>query len=459
MTKFKFASLALVITSVLALSACDTSIDVDPDHGHDHGHDHDHDHDHGHDHDHDHDHGSATGRLVILNGAGDTAVVYDLEESSSLDSFDLGFTSAVYASPGQRYALLVQRDQGAVRFLDSGFETEAHGDHSHFHTNAPELLSFSLTGERPTHYDYYLNRGAVFYDGSSGIASSIDVISDHSISEERVVASLELDINMHGAAEVRGDHLFTTFREASSEGTLPEFVEVYSRHDDHYDFVQRFETPCPGLHGSAINEHSVAFGCTDGILLITEDEHEHSHSHDHDHADFEAIKVANFDGLAGRVGSVWAHQAHNIFIGRAGNDLVLVDADAAEPAMVALDWRTEDSDAAIVSVAFNYSGNRFAILDDTGHLTVVRLRPDADHADYPYAIQSHFEVLEHLHDGGAAMTVSAVNHQAYISDAEHNAIVVVDLHDGEVLATHELDFAPGGLIWLGFTEEDTGHSH
>lgn len=439
MTNFKYAGIALAITSALALSACDTSINVEPD---------DHDHDHGHDHDHDHE---TTGRLVILTGDSDTpsAVVYDLENDAALDTFELGFASRLYTSPNRRYALAIQRDQNTVRFIDSGFETEDHGDHSHSHTHDPSLLSFSLSGERPTHYDYFVSNGAVFYDAAPGMPSSVDVISDHSIGHERIVASVTLNTNMHGAAEVRGDHLFTTYRsDAVTDSTLPDFVEVYSRHDDHYEFVQRFDEPCPGLHGSAINTLSVAFGCRDGVLLVQEDDH--GHSHDHDHDDFEAIKIANPDGMSGRVGTLWAHEAHDIFIGRAGQELVLLDASHADEMQV-IDWREEGSDAEIVSVAFNHSGNRFAVLDDTGMLTVIRLRPDHDHDNYPYQIQSQFEVLEHVHTG-TAMTTSAVNHQAYITDPDHNELIIVDLHDGEIIETRSLDFSPGAAVWLGFTD-------
>ncbi|MCC5880201.1 MAG: hypothetical protein JJU03_09955 [Idiomarina sp.] len=445
--EFKLGSLALAIASVFVLSACDTSINVTE--TDDHGHDHDHDHDHG--------HAESSGRLVLMESGSTRAHVYDLADDHTFDAIDLGFESAIYASPGQRYALAVQREQGQVRLIDGGFEVEPHGDHNHNHMHDPSLLSYSLIGEMPTHYDYFLTRGAVFYDGSDGVSSKVEVISDHSIGEERLVASLGLSTNMHGAAEVRGEHLFATYRsDPAASSTLPDYVEVYEQHGDHYDFVQRFEEPCPGLHGSAINLTSVAFGCTDGVLLITEDSH--AHSHDHDHADFEAAKIANPEGFEGRVGSLWAHEAHNFMIGRAGQSLVVIDADH-DHGMQVIDWRAEGhTDTTIVSVAFNYSGNRFAVLDSTGELTIIRLR-DHDHENYPYQIQSRFEVLEHLHDGNAAMTVSAVNHQAYITDAEHNQIVIVDLHDGEIIDTRDLSFTPAGAVWLGFTEEEDDHNH
>ncbi|RUO25963.1 hypothetical protein CWE09_04345 [Aliidiomarina minuta] len=434
---FQRSSLALAIASVFFLSACDTSVDVVAD-------------DNDHDHDHEHENGHSTGRLVITEDGTTNAFVYDLGENELFGPMDLGFESRLYTSPGYRYALAVQRSQNQVRFIDSGYESEDHDGHSHDHEHDPELLSYMLTGEMPTHYDYFLNRGAVFYDGTDGTPAKVEVVSDHSIAHERLVGDVTLDARMHGAAEVRNDWLFTSYRsDPGAESTLPDYVEVYELHDDHYDFVDRFDEPCEGLHGSAINQEHVAFGCSDGVLVISDHEHDHEHH-------FETSKIANLDG---RIGTLYGHPDSHIFVGVAGDELYRVDPDHGE--MQHIDWRDADhADAEVVSMTFNYSGNRFAILDDHGYMTIVRFR-DEGHDDYPFQIQSHFSVLEHVHDGQAAMTASAINHDAYIMDVEHNRVVIVDLHDGEVIDERDLDFTPAGAVWLGpvAAEDDHDHDH
>lgn len=434
---FQRSSLALAIASVFFLSACDTSVDVVPEdeHGHDH----------------EHEQGHSTGRLVITEAGTTNAFVYDLEDNHLFGPMDLGFESRLYTSPGYRYAVALQRTQGQVRFIDSGYESEPHGDHIDQHEHDPALLGYMLSGEMPTHYDYFINRGAVFYDGSAGTPSKVEVISDHSIEHERLVGSLTLDTRMHGAAEVRNDWLFTTYRsDPTAESTLPDFVEVYELHSDHYDFVERFAEPCEALHGSATNHDHVAFGCSDGVLVIGE------HTHDNEHH-FEVSKITNPESLEGRIGTLYGHPESHSFVGVAGTELYWVDPDHGE--MQHIDWRdAEHADAEFVSLAFNYSGNRFAILDDHGYMSIVRFR-DEGHENHPFEIQSHFVALEHVHEGQAAMTTSAVNHDAYIMDAEHNRVVIVDLHDGEVIEERDLDFTPANAVWLGFLEAEDEHNH
>ncbi len=187
----------------------------------------------------------------------------------------------------------------------------------------------------------------------------------------------------------------------------------------------------------------VTFGCSDGVLVITEVE-----------AGFTASKLANSSTITAaesRIGSIYAHDETGVFIGKAGQELHWLD--LAEEAMVQLDWRGEENaDAAIAHVGFNYTGNRLAILDDSGMLTIVRFSSDT------YEVQSQFSVLAELGDSLPNITFSAASHEAFIADPVAQEIIVVDLHDGEVVERLALDVAPGSLVWLGFLAEDE-HAH
>ncbi|MCC5856238.1 MAG: hypothetical protein JJU10_11270 [Idiomarina sp.] len=433
-------SVSIAVATALMLSACgsenlEVSLTNPPTGGGDHDHDHSHDHD-------------STGRLVITQFDSHDAHVLDLASEELFEHFHLASEGArLYVSPQYRYALAVHRDQGVVQFIDGGLHYEDHGDHHHEHEDDPELLSFELFGELPTHYDYYLHRGAVFFDGLGGVPARVDVLSDMSISDGDIIANLELARSMHGAAEVRGHYLFTSYRSADAPNSLPNYVEVYERHGDHFDFIERFEEPCPGLHGSAISSEYTLFGCTDGVLVIQGDEHDHGHSHSHDEDhEFTAMKIANPEGFEGRIGSIWSHPNTEVFVGRAGQELYRIH--VGEESFEHLDWRTEENaDATILGTTFNFSGNRFGILDSTGHLTIIRFRGD------DYEVQSVLHVLDEIGDVPPVMTANKATHDAYITDPEHNSIIVVDMHDGVVEMTIHLDFQPERAVWVGIGED------
>lgn len=432
-------SIVLAVTAALALSACGENLEVqliNPPTGDDHGHDHDHDHDH--------DHGDRSGRLVMTSFDSDHAYVLDLHDEEIIADFHLTNPAArIYPSPGYRFAIAIERNDGVVRFIDSGYETEDHGDHGHTHEHDPSLLDFQLFGELPTHYDWFENRGAVFFDGVPGVAAKVDALSDHSLSEGRVLATLELERNQHGAAEIRGHDLFVSYRSADAEGVLPDFVEQYERHGSHFDFVQRFEEPCSRLHGSAITQLYVTFGCADGVLVIQAG-----------NDGYEATKLPNVASItdAGtRIGTLYAHDTTQNFVGRAGQALYWLHIEAND--MHSVEWRGEEnSEATIISAGFNFSGNRFAILDSTGHLTIVRFRTDH------YEIQSVMHVLDEVGEQAPSMAFSPVNHDAFIADPAGREVLVVDLHDGVIEDRWALDFSPAAVTWLGFTESH-GHAH
>lgn len=403
--------------------------------------------------DHDHDNGHAhgfSGRIVFTSAANDHVYVYDLESESVIRDFHLtGENAALYASPDYRFAVAIQRADGVVNFIDSGYETEAHGDHNDYHENDPTLLSFELFGELPTHYNRYDHRGVVFFDGVAGVPAKVYALSDHSLSENRTLASHEFTRNQQGAAEIRGNYLFTSYRSADTDGVLPDFVEVYERHSDHFDFIQRFEESCPLLNGSAITSMFVTFGCADGVLLISAGDD-----------GYVAEKLANSEAIteAGtRVGRIYSHDDMGVFVGQAEQQLFWLqveDDGHGHERMEPIEWRGEDNaDASILRAGFNYSGNRFAILDSTGMLTVVRFRTDH------YEIQSQFAVLDSIGENAPYMAFSPITHDAFISDPAAQELVIVDLHDGVIEERLSLDVVSGSLVWLGFLAEDDGHNH
>ncbi|MGD9942176.1 MAG: hypothetical protein AB7S98_02975, partial [Burkholderiaceae bacterium] len=266
--------------------------------------------------DHDHPHIETAGRLAIIEDQSRSVRIYDLDDKSVAQTFLMtNPPSAIAASPGKRYALVIQRTQDLVELIDGGIWQEDHGDHLHDYKEAPKRLDFSIDGVRPTHYETHDGIGAIFMDGldTTGQKAAVVTLTDAGIGAARHEAAMELPLPMHGTAEPRGDYLLTTYRDPESAGTLPQQVELYRRDGASYRFVKRFDELCPSLHGSYSNRNHSAFGCADGVLVVTQAGDE-----------FTATKIDNPPGLdaAVRIGTVAGHDHLDSFVGIASPGLL-----------------------------------------------------------------------------------------------------------------------------------------
>ena len=95
--------------------------------------------------DHDHAHGQTrvdtSGRLSIAESKVAALHVFDLDSNQVEARHVLKApASAVYASPGKRYALAIQRNDDRVQLVDGGIWQEDHGDHMHDYKQGSKLL-------------------------------------------------------------------------------------------------------------------------------------------------------------------------------------------------------------------------------------------------------------------------------------------------------------------------------
>lgn len=410
----------------------------------------------------DHDHGHSAeggGRLLVISSASplSEAQIYDLEDNNLIDTFSLTQTpSAVHSSAGYRYAALISRTSNYVGFLDGGVWREDHVDHLHDYEEAPVLMDYSLSGSQPTHVVKHEDQLAIFYDGLAATATSalapasVQVLTDSDIGARRAtLPSIAYTVNMHGAAEPRGEHVLATVRRAdadtaSGNPVLPDQVGVYHLHEGEYEQEEILGVNCPDLHGAAQNENYIAFGCSDGVLLVEDMD-----------GLFVPSKIANPAELSTdlRVGSLFGHEHSEQLIGRA-SALEWVSIDPVEGEMQMIDWQPV-ADAQSVSYGFSFDGERFLILDNQGYLTILESHIHDGHMEWEYTprIDITEENPADLPEGQRfTMTIAQNANLAYISDPMAQHIVIVDLEDGDVVGQIELDFAPAFITWLGIPE-------
>lgn len=211
-------------------------------------------------------HGAHPGRLVIV-GTDDKVYVVDLEAGELLNEGE-GFAlataaTAIHASPGHRYALIGQAEQ--VQILDSGLEP--HDDHVDEH--APALLAFKLLGQTPAHYRSVDGVAALFFDAGS---TRFALFTDASLEGSGVLATQNSIAAHHGIAEPRGEFVLVSKPDRTG-------VSLYELHGDHFHFEGDINGTCNLLHGGGSNHAWSAFGCEDGVLLVSVS----GEGHDHDH--------------------------------------------------------------------------------------------------------------------------------------------------------------------------------
>ena len=387
-----------------------------------------------------------TGRLVVTSSESAELGVFNSQDGSLIDRFTLNNSaSGLYTSPQSRFALVVQRDNNQVQILDGGLYQEDHGDHLHPYEIAPQIMTQTLNGVRPTHYRDHEIRSAFFFDGNGegSLLSSIISFDDEEILTN-TTQSLALNNFMHGTAEPRGEHLITTYRAPEATSVLPDQVELHTFNNasGNYDFVERFEERCPALHGSFSTEDASIFGCSDGVLVIRQNEET-----------FTAEKILNPAGFPDdvRIGGFSGFADSNLLAGWASGELYAIDLD--NNSMTSLDWRG-GSEADYSTAKMDDEGNILMVLDKKGGLHLLDATNNFSHI----AEVKVLNILPELEDHTSVSIVSSKSSEnVYISDAANNQLVVLNIESQQLQNTISLPFTPKHIAWVGVVGEEHEH--
>lgn len=389
---------------------------------------------------HEHTRIDTAGRLALSEDAGNVLRMYELDDARVASTFALANPpSAVYASPGGRYALAVQRTQDLVQAVDGGVYQEDHGDHLHDYKETPRLLAWQLTGPQPTHYDDRAGQAVFFMDGRATATpvqpSSAVLLTDASIGRGETVARVGFASAMHGFAEPNGQRLVASWRDPAGTGTSPTQVEVYRRNGSGYSFEQRLDARCNGMHGSYTLGSATVAGCSDGVLVAAPQG-----------AGFAATLVATPTGISTVAGH--PKQARMVGIGNAGTPSTTrfydIDAGARTASAIGLPGWAEGRLRR--AHGFDRSGRYFFVLDDLGTLHVLERGA------------SGWSTTKTLAGAVPAMPAAApfpafaangARDEIYLTDPQARQLVVVDSSALAVKQRRALDFKPSYAAWVG----------
>lgn len=389
--------------------------------------------------DHDDHHDGATidsaGRLAIAEDAAAALRIYDLDSSSVLSQLPLANPpSAVYASPGRRYALAFQRPQDTVQVADGGLWQEDHGDHLHDYKEAPKMLSLRIDGPQPTHYDDRQGQASIFMDGRDPAVSSAFVFNDADLTAGRTGASVRFATAMHGFAEPNGDFLVASYRAPGASGATQ--LEIYNRQGTQYSLAGRLDNVCPSMHGSFTRGNVTVAGCADGVLVVSP-------------------QVAG----AGAGVKVSTPSGVSTVAGHPGASGVIGFGNAGTPSTTRFyDIDTTAGSAAPISIAgwaegrlrrahgFSRDGRYFYVLDDQGTLHVLARGAGrwATTASIAGAIPSMPTAAPF-----PAFATNEARDEVYLSDPTARQIVVINSATQTVARRAAVDFRPTYLAWLG----------
>ena len=375
---------------------------VDPSQAHD-----DHDHDHDHAHDHHHHHGALEGvRLLVASLDGPELLVLDAADGDTLGRFTVPSLGRVYQLPNMQLAAVVNRDANRVTFVHSGLMAVDHGDHQDLLQGTPYVLKTVNLGPMPTHFFAIGNDIAVYNDGDGSMAWLDARLLGISLDFVQVLGP-EAD---HGSlAVIEGYLVGGGLREAG--------VRVFDRDERQ---LASFGG-CPGLHGQATLGGVVAFGCSDGVLLVEA----------RGGGTFAAHKIGNPAGTPenARVGTLTSHPASDVMIGNFGQGIAIIDPTARSLTPVALP-------AAPMAMRFDDAGTLFVLTGD-GALHAL----DAASG----AVRSSVSVVEAWEQGQPRPGFTLYGDHAFVTDPAHGAVWVVDLDHMEVETHYDLPFAPSGV--------------
>lgn len=197
-----------------------------------------------------------TGLLTVDQSTGESRLLSLLTEET-VDAGTFGAVEAVHQDG--RYAFLTT-DAG-VEVFDTGAWTVAHGDHSHYYSSEPKTVGTigvpdvgTIAGD---------GKYVAVFSGAEGYAA---IYATKDLDAGEITETGRITTSPHDGVVVSFENHFLT-SVAGPDGT-PDGVEVR----DADDTTVLAKESCPGLSAHAQTRIGVVFACTDGALLVTEDD-------------------------------------------------------------------------------------------------------------------------------------------------------------------------------------------
>ena len=288
------------------------------------------------------------------------------------------------------------------------------------------MMDNSLEGNLPIHFVGKDGYNAIFFDDDGEAVFLAETAEG--IGEE--IIKIDSGAPHHGVALAFGDHFLLTkpYLAEGSERAVPVGINAFEKGGDKLDI--EFD-PCNWLHGEAATKTTVAFGCTDGVLLISKTDE-----------GLTSTKISapqeDIDNNI-RVGTVAAHDEVSYFLGNYGkNKYVEIDPveNTLTPKDIAIDYSR---------FAFSKDGKYIVFLGRDGSLGVV----DTTSRELVHQSLVTSESTGENH-GAADPKMELGKGMVYITNPAEGSIVVFDLTTLSIKTKFEVGGMPTMVTRLDY---------
>jgi hypothetical protein len=205
-----------------------------------------------------------THRALIADHANGKLTLIELPSGNALGHFGVEGPARLKANDAGRYIYITQGKQGRINVLDSGVTITSHGDHFDVALKPFRMLDARFAGGRPSHVNHGQGTTAIFSD-ESGTAEAIDE-KTFATGKPRTF-QIKADAPHHGLAVPLKGHFAVSVSQQIDGRTVAHGIDVVKR--DGASVIR--SNDCPRLHGEARLSGLNAFGCTDGVLFLSEE--------------------------------------------------------------------------------------------------------------------------------------------------------------------------------------------
>jgi DNA-binding beta-propeller fold protein YncE len=363
-------------------------------------------------------------RAIVADHASGKITIVDAMTGRIIANYGVEGPARLKANGDGRLIYAVQGAQNRVDVIDSGITVVGHGDHADVKVSPPRMRDGTIAGPKPSHVNLGGGEVAVFFDGD-GQAS---VIREDRLGKPGASpAVLKTTAPHHGLAAPVGGRFAMSIPHPTDNKQLPVGISVIERNGRE---VLRSDD-CPRLHGEARMRQVSAFGCENGVLLLTNEK-----------GGFKFEKVAYGATLppARMVRNLAGGAGVNSFLGDFGPDgMVVLDPVAKSFTFVQLPARRTHFARDIISGEFGYVIAEDGLLHKINALT--------GKLEASVAVTDRYSM-----DGGSSVPrprVSASGERVVVSDPAKGLIHVIDAVKMQVVHRTPVAGAPFDVVVVG----------